>query len=142
MLRRWIIRSLFLVPLVCVVAVWVTSYFGTISVHRTIGVRAWTLGSVSGMVVFLEFQIAPSEAVLWIPGFVPHMTAKDWGIPQPMFEFYFGSWPGISDSFGIVFPLWLPTLLLLGLNWLVWRKTRQRAGRGAFPVEPTKKTEG
>ena len=36
----------------------------------------------------------------------------------------------------IIFPLWLPTLLLLALNGFVCRKTRPIHADGAFPIEP------
>ena len=46
------------------------------------------------------------------------------------------------DLWLIIFPLWLPALLLVVLNGLVWRWTRRRrVGAVGFPVEPAKKAD-
>jgi hypothetical protein len=52
--------------------------------------------------------------------------------------FYAGRCEPYPDSVDVLFPLWLPTLLLSSLNWFVWRKTRPKImAERAFPVEPT-----
>ena len=62
-------------------------------------------------------------------------ATKDVPVPTTL-GFYGGAVPRLPDSLLIVFPLWLPTLLLLALNWLVWRMTRRRGEGRGFPVEP------
>ena len=49
MFRRWIIRSLFLVPLLCVVAVWVASYFGGLCLYKQFGRFLAQVGTLPGL---------------------------------------------------------------------------------------------
>jgi hypothetical protein len=60
------------------------------------------------------------------------VDVRSWrDVTQPFFWakkvcFYIEHWPGVPDSHGIVFPLWLPTVLLAAFCWLVWQKTRAK----------------
>ena len=70
--------------------------------------------------------------------------AESRGLPPRTLGFFGGRVPGDPDSWLIIFPLWLPTLLLVALNGWVWRWTRRRkvgAGAVGFPVEPAKKAD-
>lgn len=67
--------------------------------------------------------------------------AKEWGLEETSFGFLFTTDPAFPGFLQVAFPLWLPTVLLAGMNWFVWRRTRSMgAARGAgraFPVEPS-----
>ena len=132
MLRCWLIRSLFLVPLVFVVGVWITSYFGGIAVTRSLGDRTWLVAAVQGHGVCAEARFSSSPMFY----FVRNATATDWGWEPGNIGFHVGAYMGYTPSLEIAFPLWLPTLLLALLNWFVWRQTRRKAVAKAFPIEP------
>jgi hypothetical protein len=48
--------------------------------------------------------------------------------------------PGILSIVRI--PLWLPTLLVGGISWFLWRGTRRKNVGGAFPIEVGKVSRG
>ena len=137
MVRRWLIRSLFLLPLVCVVALWVTSYFGGLALNKHFGEGYRETGAVQGL-GFLDYVHNVSfKDTLIRATFARGRTTKEW-IRVPMIHsFYYGRLPPWADSYEIIFPLWLPTLLLLVFNLLVWRKTRPKPQGRVFPIEPT-----
>jgi len=134
MVKLWIIRALFLLPLACVVGVYIASYFVLLGFGKQSGERDREINAVQGLCDVYEIHVMPSrDAPLRVRCF-GGQTAKDW-IEEPMtLGFYGGRWEGILRSWRIIFPLWLPALVLAGANGVVWRKTRRRSGRG-FPVE-------
>ena len=149
MLRRWLIRSLFLLPLVCVVGLWVTSYFGGIGVVGTRWRHEMEIVARHGITAINE---APFDG--WRPfefTFDRKATAQTWDLGPTSFGIYRGGFISNSGKGGytpyypgwliIVLPLWFPTLLLVALNWFVWRKTKAKPKDRAFPIEPTAKAE-
>ena len=137
MLRRWIIRSLFLVPLVCVVGVWVGSYFWGMAVWTHLGGRTWSIGAVQGLGEITEMSYLMSLRSPVEFDFKRGDTADDWNLGPPRYGFAFYKWRSFTSSGAFVVSPWLPALLLLAVNWFVWRKTRANRVGGAFPVEPT-----
>jgi len=137
MLRRWLIQIPFFLPLTIVVAVWIVSAFGEFVWGKMASGREWYTGAIRGL-YYLGENYYPHDRDRPLE-FVCHWGIKqeDTGLPRTTLGF--GYHCGIDflhrDSLVIVFPLWLPTLLLTGLNWLVWRKTRPGKPGGAFPVE-------
>jgi hypothetical protein len=142
MLRRWLIRVPFLLALALVVGVWVTSYFAGFSVNTTLAARDWSVGSVHGLNIFYTFP--DSNDLLSRPTFrfrfQSHATVQDWNLARTTWGFHGSADARVPDSVLIVFPLWLPTLLLAGLNWFVWRKTRAKYNGRGFPVEAASTT--
>ena len=132
MKKRWLIRSLFLLPLLCVVAVWVGSCFGRIDVEMAVGSRGLGLSSVQGLLSVQELPFRISRSHL---DFKRGANADLWWRDHPT-GLHIGRIFDIPGSLVLIFPLWLPTLLLLGLLWFVWRKTRTKVAGRAFPVEP------
>ena len=129
MFRRWIIRSLFLVPLVCVVGLWVTSYWKCLEFSH-IGRGIYESRTDWGR-VFIFHMEAHSSPVGW----------HAWiGTPSPNWNFWFEMDSRVVPTYGhcisVWVPLWLPTLLLLGLNWFIWRTTRPKPKGRAFPITP------
>lgn len=144
MIRRWLIRLPFLLALAFVVGAWVMSYFAGFTYFWNLGGRCWQLGSAQGLGYV---SVARSE-------FSNHFefgrgdSSTHWFGGHPTLGFSIESGDGIgihnlggSDSLGVIFPLWLPTLVLSGLTWFVWRKTRPKQVGRAFPVEPTVKSK-
>jgi len=132
MLRRWLIRSLFLLALAFVVGAWVTSYFGGIVAITSFGGRFWAVGAVQGLGITAE---GSSSSVVsgfhfggTADGLVPTILGFGWGEESDPFS----TDPPYLES---VFPLWLLTVVLAGLNWFVWRKTRAKYNGRGFPVE-------
>jgi hypothetical protein len=134
MLRRWLIRVPFLLTLVCVPGVWVVSYFGALAAYTdSHGDRRyvsavqglWDMGKLSGV----AYTSRPYF------GFYRGLKTKDWNLPPTTLGFYFGSPLPFYHGFEIIFPLWLPTLLLAALNRFIWRKTRHSSDSKGFPVE-------
>ena len=107
----------------------------------TIGMRGWGVAAVQGLGLLANTPIRSPQP----PGFHFYrgMRERDFLNRPTSHGFYAGEFSGIKNSWAIVFPLWLATLLLAGLSWFAWRKTRGAGvGRG-FPVEPTAaKTQG
>ena len=142
MVMRWLMRGVCLVLLAGVVGVWVGSYAGWLEMYKYSAGRDWGVGAVQGLGYMgrsgnMGFPTTPPEF-----GFLRGETAKSIGLPLRTLGFYGGLWPVVRDLWLIIFPLWLPTLLLVVLNGFVWRWTRRRnVGRG-FPVEPAKKADG
>ena len=137
MKKRWLIRSLFLLPLVCVVAAWVGSYFATFSFDKWFEGRERHMGAVQGLI---HLEEGSNDGLPDTPLQIHVYSGKkitDSVAIGAKFGFYAGKFPFTRDSFMIVFPLWLPTLLLAAVNWIVWRKTRAKPIGKAFPVEPT-----
>jgi len=139
MIRRWIIRALFLLTLAFVVAAWVTSYFGGIVAITSFGGRFWAVGAVQG----LGFTAEGSSSSV-VSGFHFGGGTADELVPTIL---GFG-WGEESDPFSTdppylerVFPLWLLTAVLTLLSWFVWRKTRARYNGRGFPVERIEPSE-
>ena len=152
MLRRWLIRVPCLLALAFVVGVWITSYFGLLWMDRRSGGNLVEVGAVQGL-VFMSERAGPPlyDTPLHRPGFAYadeplHFWftrgAKDvnYVIAPRMLGFGASPLSLLRIGVAIIFPLWLPTLLLAGLNWFVWRKTRAKpATQSGFPIEPAGK---
>jgi len=135
MLRRWLIRVPCLLALAFVVGVWVASYFGALVVASYPGGRICWAGFAQGLVQIDEQWNRPAPTDFVRFNFYHHQTAEDLYFDPTTLGFYLGQESGMTDTFALGFPLWLPALLLAGLNWFVWRKTRAKRVGGAFPVE-------
>ncbi len=139
MVRRWLIRLPFLLALAFVVGVWIVSYFLGIFVRMNLAGHSWDVTAVQGL-GGLEIG-SPYSIVPTVLHFGQFAHAKDLNLEPTTFGFrcrprmWNIGWPQY------VFPLWLPTLLLAGLNWFVWRKTREKGTARGFPVEVTKKAD-
>ncbi len=137
MLRRWLIRVPFLLALACVLSVWVVSYFGALAAYTDSHGDRKYISAVQGL-----WDMGEVGSPGYAPGshfqFYGGWNSKDWNLPPTTLGFYYGRPLPVYRGFEIVFPLWLPALVLAGLNWFVWRKTRGKGVGGvgrAFPVE-------
>ncbi len=135
MLRRWLIRVPCLLALTFVVGVWITSYFGGFGCSEFVKGRGWYLTAVQGLGCAEECGGLPGNTTLFQSYFDSGATAQEL-LPEPTtLGFYASRMQRFPDSFVIIYPLWLPTLLLTGLNWLVLRKTRPKRLWQGFPME-------
>ena len=145
MLRRWVIRVPILLGLGCVLSVWVASYLGAVEMSWQ-SENFWDIGGVQGLCVVSKSQVIfPGTSPPHID-FAERVTVEGrfgaHGPPRMTFGLYCGKGPGLADSYLVIFPLWLPAIVLAGLNWFVWRKTRDKGVGRAFPVEGTGKDDG
>jgi hypothetical protein len=135
MVRRWLIRVPCLLGLAFVVAVWAGSYFGGLHFRVDYGGRMWVVNAVQGQTCILTVPYEGLKPNVYLR-FQRHTTASEWNMGVNFPGFRYSDYLGITKSHNLVFPIWFPTLLLVALDWFVWRKTRYKgAGRG-FPVEP------
>jgi len=127
-----------------VVGVWVGSYAGWLRMYKCSAGRFWLVEADQGLgLMYLSvdrgFLTTPLEFY-----FRRGRTEDPFTLPPRTLGFYGGRSPWEPDIWQIIFPLWLPTLLLVALNGWVWRWTRRRkVGVGAvgFPVVPAKKAD-
>lgn len=145
MIKRWLIRSLFLLPLLCVVGVWVPSYWQMAGVIRNVPphVSIWQINCGSFSFVDLQEWLTAEKAEIWgyahAEADLVEARVRYLGSEYHFIGFAYDAPSPILKSREIIIPHWFPTLLLLVLNWLVWRKTRARLEGRAFPVEPAAK---
>ena len=119
------------------VVMWIGSYFGALSI------TAYDAGRGHGAVAYAieglgEIGVTPSftpPGPLYYLHYQRHVKAADQLQPTTL-GFRFGKFWGNDSSMDLIFPLWLPTLLLSALCWFTWRKTRPKLAGTAFPVEP------
>jgi hypothetical protein len=132
---RWLVRLPCLLALALVIAVWVASHVVAFYVTKQFPDRFCWGSVVQGLVDIVVDRKEPRPDHPFGFGFSKEYTTKDLIPVRTTLGIYGGRRPGMSDSLLIVFPLWLPTLVLLGLNWFVWRKTRPTYNGKGFPVE-------
>ena len=143
MVMRWLMRGVCLLLLAGVVGVGVGSYAGLLVTVKHAAGRYWGVGAVQG----LGYMILAGERGVHLTtplkfSFVRGDTAERIGLPPRTLGFFGGRYLAFPDARLIIFPLWLPAVLLVVLNGFVWRWTRRRAvGAVGFPVEPAKEAE-
>ena len=141
MVMRWLMRGVCLVLLAGVVGVGVGSYAGGFWMAKGAASCYWQVGIVEGLGCMYRtgdrgFVTTPCRFY-----FTRGSTTTSIGYPSRTLGFFGGRFPGDLGSWLILFPLWLPAVLLVVLNWFVWRWTRRgKMGRG-FPVEVAKKAD-
>jgi hypothetical protein len=126
MVMRWLIRGVCVVLLAGVVGLWAGSYAGWLAMNKRLAGRYWEIGAVQGLGSMFrgDFFGIPREPLEW--RFARGWTTETLHLPPRTLGFYGGRYPGFPDSWQIIFPLWLPALLLVVLNGLVWCRTRRR----------------
>jgi hypothetical protein len=144
MVMRWLMRGVCLLLLAGVVGVWAGSYAGALGMVKNSAGRVWMVGTVQGLGFMVRSGVAGLPATPLEFHFTRGRTVEHIGMPPRTLGFYGEGWPWDPAGWQIIFPLWLPTLLLVVLNGFVWRWTRRRkvgVGAAGFPVEPAKKPD-
>ena len=147
MLRRWIIRTIFVGLLSIFIGGWIASTFYFYSAafgndRHWIGLNQGPGTIIVGGVWIKDPAFhTPNSGLLgwrlWEPKFWPEFwPSKLPGTTQYFlgFSFQYDSVPGGYQRLHVAVPFWFLTLLSGGGVWVVWRKTRRGEFRG-FPVE-------
>ena len=138
MRRRWLVRVAVLLMLMIVAAIWIVSSFGDFGCGKAVRGQEWYVGAIRGHCYFGVNYLHDNRSG-------PLEFDSHWGLTfnntaLPRTTLGFGYHRGIDflgrDRLAIVIPLWAPTLLLVALNWFIWRITRPPPALSAFPVEP------
>jgi hypothetical protein len=142
MVLRWLIRGVCLVLLAGVVGVWAASYAGWLGMVKNSAGRKSEVGAIQGL-GYLSRDPDTGRPTMPLRFYFDRGGNPD-GLPPRTLGFFGWQWPGHPGFWLIIFPLWLPALLLVVLNGLVWRWTRRRKvglGVRGFPVEPANKAD-
>lgn len=135
MIKRWLIRSVFLLALAGGIGVWILSYVGAAGLNGYWSGRFFSVGAVKGVGFFYEVKATrPSFSWHWLERTTTFRTLAG---EEPVWGFAFlpGRVWGTADSLVVGVPMWVVTVPLAVLNWFVWRKTRRTFVGRAFPVE-------
>ena len=134
--KRWLLRGVFLLPLLLAAAGWLWSgtHWGYVEyVHEGRGVWCWSEQGV----LYAGLWRGVSTASGWHVGVDPLDPARYWPESDPQ------SWLGFEhvsgpdwDRYWVTVPYWFVLLASGGVLAVVWRLTRAKplAGRG-FPVQ-------
>jgi len=144
MFRRRLIRSLALTLLTLCVVACVGSYWRRVGVFLHFGDLDNELFIHRGDFVF--YQSSPISPLF--------TRIRHWEVYADDFNFWgyrnmpptlLGFCAFLSENYNgfyVIVPLWFPTLLSAFLLWLVWRKTKPKTTRNAFPVEAASTNPG
>jgi hypothetical protein len=138
MLRRRIIRVLFLLPMLFLIGIWITSYYMGRLGAGVVAKRLWVLGFTEGKILFIHAPLGTSTLPTGERFRIERLNipASWWGGFPTFGGFRVSRYPPLPDSALIVMPIWFSFALLALINVLVWPKTRRKSTGKAFPVEP------
>ena len=139
MIKRWLFRSFFIGLLVLCVGAWVISRWWT-SEFTYLGTSYDGATLADGRIGFGQNHSPSTFRTGWHQDFRPNVRGY-WSVSDLSPNLHGLGFSCYHDSgrWDIIIPLWLPTLLLAGLNWFVWRKTKPKPVGRAFPIEPATK---
>jgi len=139
MFRRWLIRSLFILPVLLGVLGWAWSaghYGGIAYIHRGHGVRGGTYWGT----VFLGGWRSLKHPDGWTYGLSAQASVQFWPQDSNFEHFFLGFgyyyWSSAGEKlYSLCIPYWF-LILLFGFPLLfAWRKTAQKNPPPGFPVE-------
>jgi hypothetical protein len=146
MLRRWIIRAVFMLPILLCVGGWAVSTKYSAQINYSYGGYRTGCGMLGG-VVNLDRGVWPNSEVGWsYDGFpVKFRLIEPSHLKAPAFlgfkyDHIDGPFIGEPFELKIVFvPFWFLIVVFSAALLVVWRKTRPKINpKMAFPVEVTK----
>ena len=141
MFNRWLIRCLFMLPVVLCGLAWVSSYSYSVFVDAE---PKAALRPVGGY-YYLQFRdLSLCRGSLEIRNYRSSLSDKDYpATPRHLaLSVELGRLGGFLNSctFEWRIPMWLPTLVAAGALVLIWRPGRPKPNPAtAFPVEVTKR---
>ena len=137
MIRRWLIRSLFMLTVLQCMAGWLWSTNHCFLIYRRHGNILIIFGMQWGRIFLIHGQDPMPGPVGWHWGV--EQLGRHWDFDSIVgyYNFLGFSFGWLSDYVGIDVPYWFLILVFAGVLWFVWRKSRGRpeTQRG-FPVEP------
>lgn len=151
MLRRWVIRSVFIALFALCAGGWGVNYFQSVALEYFDGVAEFYVAVTSGSLEFGTITLGKNPIPHPIQGTTvyPHAwqvhryessaAEVQWynRAARHHFAGFALDWFEKSPTeIKAAAPLWLFAVLSAALLWLAWRKTRSYRARGAFPVEP------
>ena len=140
MLRRWVIRVFFMVPIVLCAVGWVWGAMLSGAVCYAHSERFVYVAPTEGRIL-VALGVDPIEHDGWRSSFEYLSRAYFWPpIDNDYYHYHlgftFGPREKVSGNWrAFAVPYWFLILLSSGVFWWVWRKTRAVTARGAFPVE-------
>jgi len=139
MVRRWLIRGLFMLLCILCVAAWVGSYFESAYVQYIGGERMVAVRAECDS-LFLSVSNDPGYVTnKWDSGLAPaeHSLIQAWYRDTDFHSmgFAYRRILGATPAWQVWVPLWFPAFLCGLLTWFAWRKARVKRVGGAFPVE-------
>jgi len=150
MTRRWLIRAVFLLPLLLCLAGWALSITHVASLTYTHAYTVFNCNTIHGALWFRRDRNPPPLDAWATPDgwqaecFAYTSKGQFWPRSEP------GSpWPAClgftcevsTDHFAVQIPYWFLIPIASLLLFVAWRKTAPKKPGGAFPVETTAKKE-
>jgi len=141
LIKRWIIRGVFLWLLLLCVAGWVGSYACSFGIYHNVRDCPWGIGIGDGMVLlgragedWWGWRRSGVVGCSMDRSVVVH-DKYDWN-PSRFLGFGYGGGTNILYERFWCIPFWFPTILAAVASFIVWRKTRPKINPvTAFPVE-------
>lgn len=140
MKKRWLIRSLFIGLVVLCVVAWVGSLWRSLDIDHS--GKTWDEMSVADGRICIQ-EIVPDFPIM--QGWHTTFRSTHWNIwkSEDANSQYHLAGFSLHQSvkiWAVTIPLWFPTLLSVGMLWLLWRKTKAKPIGHAFPIEPAAKS--
>ena len=141
MKKRWLIRSIFIAPVLLFMLLWLLSGVRSIFIYYSATNHMATLflaQGVTGLEYFNDIQVPPSFSGWQFENETPSHV-RFFPRDDSAYDYHLGfAFGRKSAGNGGAVPLWVLTLLSIAILWPVWRKTRGTRVAGAFPVEPVR----
>ena len=137
MVKRWLIRGVFMLPILLCAGGWVESY-GHWDQLSYQGSRGGAFSSVGGVVSVGYIAIdAQSSGWQFSRASLPPISRRILDRRNGLFlGFAYGHSAAVDyEAYWAYIPYYFPLLLFSGVLLIVWRKTRARQAGGAFPVD-------
>ena len=136
MKRRWIIRSIFMLPILLCIVGWewsATHSFGMLYSHYDYFFCCNTYwGCVSATYQRFDLTSQPGAWDFAINSTDHHFL---WASANFTHQFLGFAYKVEPHLYTLVAPYWFLILVFSGVLWIVWRRTRPKPKGGAFPVE-------
>ena len=129
MIGRWVIRSIFLLPLLPSVSGWAVSYAHPYSVG------GW--GSIGGALACRQIRIVRGDIHVFYDHSGGGDEIPDWEVDKRLWGFNVQAFHSKTlglESLVMDIPFWFPTTLSAVAFFFVWRKTGQKTLGQGFPV--------
>ncbi len=138
MIKRWLIRALFILPLMLTVSGWAWSAIRNSDAMYSTGTTFLTLYSCQGVFgwEYYDETSVPFTGLAFQS--LPQAKIRPWPRDDSinLYHLGFGVRRTTLTGRGWAVPYWLPTAIFSGLLILIWRASRPKPGvETAFPVE-------